>query len=86
MAARTEHRNRARLSNDNTLDLRVTRTFALPRGALDVFVEVNNALDRENPCCVHYDVEQEPDGLLRYTRDSDTWLPLVPSAGVLWRY
>jgi outer membrane receptor protein involved in Fe transport len=79
-------RNRARLGDYNSLDLRVTRTFALPRGALDVFVEVNNALDRENPCCVHYDVAENEDGSLRYTRDSDTWLPLVPSAGVLWRY
>ena len=79
-------RNRSRLGAYNSLDLRVTRTFALPRGALDVFLEVNNALDRENACCVHYGVEENPDGSLRYTRDLDTWLPLVPSAGVLWRY
>ena len=64
----------------------MTRTFALPRGALDVFIEVSNALDRENPCCVHYGVEENPDGSLQYSRDLDTWLPLVPSAGVLWRY
>jgi len=79
-------RNHARLGAYNSLDFRVTRTFALPRGALDVFVEVNNALDRENPCCVHYDVTQNPDGSLSYSSDLDTWLPLVPSAGVLWRY
>jgi outer membrane receptor protein involved in Fe transport len=79
-------RNRSRLGSYNSLDMRVTRTFALPRGALDVFIEVNNALDRENACCVHYDVQQNPDGSLRYTRDLDTWLPLIPSAGVLWRY
>lgn len=79
-------RNRARLGGYNSLDLRLTRTFALPRGALDVFVEVNNALDRENPCCVHYDAKENPDGSLRYTRNADQWLPLVPSAGVLWRY
>jgi hypothetical protein len=35
---------------------------------------------------VHYDVAQNPDGSLNYSRDLDTWLPLVPSAGVLWRY
>jgi hypothetical protein len=79
-------RNRARLGDYNSLDLRVTRTFALSRGALDVFVEVNNALQRANPCCVHYDVTENPDGSLSYSRDLDTWLPLVPSAGVLWRY
>jgi len=79
-------RNRSRLGEYNSLDFRVTRTFALPRGALDVFLEVNNALDRENPCCVHYDVEEGEDGSLIYTRDLDTWLPLIPSVGVLWRY
>ncbi|HKU14700.1 MAG TPA: TonB-dependent receptor [Steroidobacteraceae bacterium] len=81
-----EHRNRARLSNYNALDLRVTRTFALPRGALDVFVEVNNALQRDNACCVHYDITRNPDGSLEFAGDTDSWLPLVPSAGVLWRY
>jgi outer membrane cobalamin receptor len=74
-------RNRARLSYYNTLDFRVTRTFALSHGALDVFVEVNNALERENPCCVKYGVTRNPDGSLSYSRDEDSWLPLVPSAG-----
>jgi hypothetical protein len=79
-------RNRARLGYYNTLDFRVTRTFALPLGALDVFVEVNNALSRENECCVTYEVARNPDGSLSYSRHEDSWLPLVPSAGVLWRY
>jgi outer membrane receptor protein involved in Fe transport len=81
-----ERRNRARLTNYNTLDVRITRTFALTRGALDVFVEVNNALQRQNACCVHYDITRNPDGSLNFARDKDTWLPLVPSVGVLWRY
>jgi hypothetical protein len=79
-------RNRARLSDFNTLDLRVTRTFALSHGALDVFVEVNNATSRANECCIKFDVRRNPDGTLTYSRDVDSWLPLVPSAGVLWRY
>jgi len=79
-------RNRARLSDYNTLDFRLTRTFALPRGALDVFVEVNNATSRANECCIKYEVTRNPDGSLLYSREVDSWLPLVPSAGVLWRY
>jgi hypothetical protein len=79
-------RNRARLSDYNTLDARITRTFALPRGALDVFIEVSNATSRENACCVKYEVTRNPDGSLSYSREEDSWLPLVPSAGVLWRY
>lgn len=79
-------RNRSRLDFYNALDLRVTRTYALARGALDVFLEINNALSRDNPCCTEYDVTRNADGSLRYSRDDNFWLPLVPSIGVLWRY
>jgi len=82
----TESRNRERFEYYNTLDLRATRTFALPRGALDVFVEVSNAIDRSNACCVEYEIRQAPDGSTVVTQDVDSWLPLVPSAGVLWRF
>lgn len=79
-------RNRDRFDAFNSLDLRVTRTFLMPRGALDVFVEVSNAFSRENPCCVEYNVTQNTDGSLSYDREVSSWLPLVPSVGVLWRY
>jgi outer membrane receptor protein involved in Fe transport len=79
-------RNRTRFAAFDILDFRVTRTFALSRGVLDVFVEANNTLSRENACCASYRVTQNPDGSLSYVRDVDSWLPLVPSAGVLWRY
>ena len=81
----TDGRNRDRFTFYNTLDFRVTRTFALPRGALDVFIEVSNALDRENQCCVEYEIG-EANGVPTYTRQVDAWLPMVPSAGVLWRF
>jgi hypothetical protein len=79
-------RNRNRFADYNSLDLRLTRTFIMPRGALDVFIEASNAFSRENPCCAEYDVEQNADGSLIYHRQVDSWLPLVPSFGVLWRY
>lgn len=82
----TERRNTDRFDYFNTLDFRVTRTFALPRGALDVFVEVDNAIDRENPCCSEYEFGQADDGTTTVTQHVDSWLPLVPSAGVLWRF
>jgi hypothetical protein len=80
------HRNGERFDFYNTLDARLTRTFALSRGALDVFVEVNNALSRNNPCCMEYEVERNADGTLQYSQTVDSWLPLIPSIGVLWRY
>jgi hypothetical protein len=79
-------RNGQRLGNFSSLDLRVTRTFGLPRGVLDVFVEVSNALMQRNPCCVEFDVRRDVDGDATVTKEIDNWLPLVPSAGVLWRF
>jgi hypothetical protein len=37
-------------------------------------------------CRENYDVTQNPDGSLEFSREEDSWLPLVPSVGVLWRY
>ena len=79
-------RNQSRLAYYNSVDLRVTRTFLLPLGVLDAFVEISNATDRSNPCCVSYEVVTEPDGSVRVDREVDSWLPLVPSAGELWRF
>jgi hypothetical protein len=79
-------RNEQRLGDYNSLDFRVTRTFALSHGVLDVFVEASNALSKSNQCCVQYEVERAPDGTPVLERNVNSWLPLVPSAGVLWRY
>lgn len=79
-------RNASRYDSFNSLDIRLTRTFALPNGHLDAFVEVTNAFSRENPCCTRYQLSVEPDGSAVLTHDTDNWLPLVPSFGVLWRY
>jgi outer membrane cobalamin receptor len=79
-------RNAERLDNYNSLDFRVTRTYALTRGALDVFFEVTNLLSRENECCIEYTVATAQDGSPVLYEEVDSWLPLVPSIGVLWRY
>jgi outer membrane receptor protein involved in Fe transport len=79
-------RNRSRFEAYNSLDVRLTRVFALRRGVLDVFAEVTNAASRSNPCCVEYEPLRNADGSTTYARDVDNWLPVVPSLGVLWRY
>lgn len=79
-------RNAARLADYNSLDLRVMRTYALTRGALDVFFEATNLLSRENECCIEYEVTTAADGSPVLEEEMDHWLPLVPSIGVLWRY
>lgn len=79
-------RNVSRFANYNSLDVRVNRTYALPRGALDIYFEATNLFSRENPCCIEYEVTAAPDGSPVIDAELDYWLPLVPSIGVLWRY
>ena len=76
----------ARFADYNSLDFRVTRTFSLTHGVLDVFVEATNLLSNANACCIQYTVRRDPDGIQYLNKKVDDWLPLVPSAGVLWRY
>jgi outer membrane receptor protein involved in Fe transport len=79
-------RNSARLKDYASVDLRVSRDFALSRGDLTVFAEVTNALDRRNPCCTEFSLEPGSNGNPVLEKDYRHWLPLVPSIGVLWRY
>jgi hypothetical protein len=67
-----------------SIDARISRTFRLRHGELDTWFEISNLTNRVNPCCIDYRVsEGSPPVLLR---DEDSWLPIVPSFGVLWRY
>ena len=79
-------RNSSRYKDYASLDLRVNRDFALPRGTLSVYAEVTNALDRRNPCCTDFEYRVTSGGTLTVDREYRHWLPLVPSVGVLWRY
>jgi outer membrane receptor protein involved in Fe transport len=78
-------RNTERLGHFNSLDARVVRQIPLSRGKLETFIEVTNALNRRNPCCVDYSVTAS-DGSLRSSREVDSTLPRVPSLGVSWRF
>ncbi len=77
--------NSSRYSVFHTLDARVSREFAVRRGDLTVFLEVSNLYDRDNPCCTEYSVLAAATGPELVGKEA-TWLPLVPSLGVVWRY
>jgi hypothetical protein len=76
----TDVRNTTRLPTYARLDLRTNHTFAWSGRRLTLFVEVINALNREN-------VRFTPPGVNPTTRQTtkpfDSMLPIVPSAGVL---
>jgi hypothetical protein len=79
-------RNATRYAHFATLDLRVSREFALRYGSLNLFAEVTNMLDRKNPCCVDYDFESDESANVVIEREYRNWLPLVPSFGLLWKF
>lgn len=78
-------RNGERLGAFNSVDLRASRRFDLPRGTLEAFVEVTNLASKDNECCIDYRVIPTPAGPALETRVNH-WLGVVPSVGVLWKY
>jgi hypothetical protein len=77
--------NSARIGDFQSVDMRVTRKFAFERSALSVFLEINNLFDRDNPCCIEYEIldEDEGGGLELKTLN---YLPRIPSIGFVWSF
>lgn len=86
LVAEVEPLNSSRHAAFQSLDVRVSRRFDLPKGELTAFLEVTNLLNRQNPCCTEYAVVPDESGQPTIVGDQGTWLPIVPSLGVLWRF
>lgn len=69
-----------------SVDIRVSRRFDVPRGSLLVFFEVANTFNRDNICCIDYDLDEDSDGNTMLEYSYDYWLPLLPAIGVLWEF
>jgi hypothetical protein len=78
-------RNALELGSFASLDVRASRTLTLRVGSLDVFVEVSNATNRANPCCVDFDLEEDSGGEF-LEQETERWLPRVATFGVLWQF
>jgi hypothetical protein len=85
IAAVVGRRNALRLGGYASLDLRASRRVPLRVGSLDVFFEMSNATNRDNPCCADFDLEEEADGVF-LEQETDTWLPRLATFGVLWQF
>lgn len=79
-------RNALRLPSFASLDFRVSRRFRLRRGTLLAFVELSNALDRRNVCCIDWDLDEDASGNPVLESSPDYWMPLLPAIGVLWEF
>jgi outer membrane receptor protein involved in Fe transport len=66
-----------------SLDLHGTWTHPLPKGALQVFAEVNNATNHANPCCTSFQLlDSQGEALLEHT--TSVWVPRFALIGVTW--
>ena len=78
--------NSLRLPSFSRTDFRAARTFDISRGTLEFFSEITNVLNRENACCVDYDLDAGDDGSFFLEQSTEHWLPRVISIGVLWGF
>ena len=65
-----------------SVDFRLSRRFKVPHGSLLAFVEVSNAFNRRNECCLDWDLDDNDE----LERGKDYWLPLLPAVGILWEF
>jgi len=79
-------RNGERLGTFASLDFRISREFPVRHGKLKGFIEVTNATNRKNPCCIDYDLDEDDEGNVFLDVVTDQWLPAIPAIGVLWEF
>lgn len=79
-------RSAKRFKTFASLDFRVSRRFSVRYGELTGFIEATNATNRSNPCCVEYGEETDSAGNLFFESNTENWLPVVPSIGLLWKF
>jgi hypothetical protein len=82
----TGPRNAERVGVFRSLDLRAARVFSLRRSELTAFVEISNAFDWRNECCVEYELETEDAGGTALGLTPIEYLPRVPSLGFVWSF
>ncbi|HTU64603.1 MAG TPA: TonB-dependent receptor [Steroidobacteraceae bacterium] len=76
-------RNGLAYPRTTSIDLRATWTMALRASALHFYVDVNNAGNRQTPCCTSYSLTQD-DGAWTLNRDYDSTFPRYVLLGVNW--
>lgn len=80
-------RNAESLSSYARADLRVARRFDIGgAGELTAFLEVTNATQRDNPCCVEYQLEDSEADEVFLDVEPRSSLPMIPSVGIVWKF
>lgn len=68
------------------LDVRMSREIDVKHGSLLAFIEISNALNRRNECCLDWDIEENMAGEDVLERGQEYWMPLLPAIGILWEF
>ncbi len=67
-----------------SLDSRVTWAHPLPKGAVQLFFEIDNATNHANPCCIDVQFLGDTTRPL-LERTTSVWLPRFALAGATWK-
>jgi len=79
--------HRERMPAYYRLDTRVTKRVDVGRGSLFIYLDVFNALNRENPMAVHTDAFWNTDlGAPEYVDSIETQLGMLPTLGIRWEF
>ena len=78
--------NSLRAPDYHRLDFRATRSIALQHGTLRVFVDVMNVYNHDNEYGYNHWAYITQQGQLVVGRESQTLLPILPSAGLSWEF
>lgn len=76
-------RNASRFGDFFTLDMRVDYRRPIRFGYFSWFLEISNSTNRDNPCCVDFDVDRDAGGNPVLDKKDDYWFPLLPATGIL---
>lgn len=79
-------RNEARYRDYFSLDMRVDYRRPTRFGYFSWYFEVSNSTNRENPCCVDFDVATDTAGNRVLDQSFDYWFPLLPATGILLEF
>ena len=76
-------RNSERWSDYYTLDLRGSWSWQFASGDLSIVLDVTNATNRSNPCCLLLEASEESSAL---ESEVDQWLPTIFNIGFTYRW
>lgn len=68
-------------------DLKASRSFKVPGGSVRLDLEVRNATNRENVCCVNdFILTERPNGSVDVEREVESWRGVTPTFRLVWEF